>query len=144
MLVASAVVVATWVANPFAAALLVPALHVGLFVMVPEVRMRATIAFGLMALALVPIALVALYYAQQLGLSLGEIPWTALLLVAGGHIGVLGTLGWCVLLGCLVCALTIAVARAHQEPAVEEPTTRGPVSYAGPGSLGGTESALRR
>ncbi|MDX6644166.1 MAG: hypothetical protein QOD76_2128, partial [Solirubrobacteraceae bacterium] len=144
MLVASAVVVATWVANPFAAALLVPALHVGLFVMVPEVRMRATIAFGLMALALVPIGLVALYYAQQLGLSLGEIPWTALLLVAGGHIGVLGALGWCVLLGCLVCALTIAVARARQAPAVEEPTTRGPVSYAGPGSLGGTESALRR
>jgi hypothetical protein len=144
MLVACAVVVATWAANPFAVLLLVPALHVGLFVMVPEVRMRATVAFGLMALALVPVALVAVYYAQQLGLGLEEIPWTALLLVAGGHIGVLGALGWCVLLGCLVSALTIVVARARQAPAAEEPTTRGPMSYAGPGSLGGTESALRR
>jgi hypothetical protein len=144
MLVACAVVVATWAANPFAALLLVPALHVGLLVVVPEVRIRATPAFGLMTLALVPVALVAVYYAQQLGLGLDEIPWTGLLLVAGGHVGVLPALGWCVLLGCLVSALTIVVARARQAPAAEEPKTRGPVSYAGPGSLGGTESALRR
>jgi hypothetical protein len=144
MLVACAAVVATWASNPFAAALLVPALHIGLLVMVPEVRMRASLAFGLLALALVPLALVTVYYAQQLGLGVGEIPWTALLLVAGGHVSVLGALGWCVLAGCLVSALTIVVARARQAPAAEEPTTRGPVSYAGPGSLGGTESALRR
>jgi hypothetical protein len=137
-------VTAIWIVNPFAAALLVPALHVWLLVTVPEIRIRPAAAVALVAAALAPVALIAAYYAQQLGLGLAEVPWTALLLVAGGHVGVFAALAWCVLLGCLVAVLAIVRARARGAPETEEPTTRGPVTYAGPGSLGGTESALRR
>jgi hypothetical protein len=51
---------------------------------------------------------------------------------------------WCLLLGCLASTLAIVWARGKAEPAPAEPTTRGPMTYAGPGSLGGTKSALRR
>jgi hypothetical protein len=52
---------------------------------------------------------------------------------------------WSLVAGCCVSALLIA---AHgRAPADEDEipiTVRGPKTYAGPGSLGGTESALRR
>ena len=69
---------------------------------------------------------------------------TALQVVAGGHFGLAGLLGWSYLFGALVCLIVVAWS---QRPLDEEPpvvVTRGPRSYAGPGSLGGTESALRR
>jgi hypothetical protein len=50
------------------------------------------------------------------------------------------------LLGALALLVRILAARrriARSAP-VERPSTRGPLTYAGPGSLGGTESALRR
>jgi len=40
--------------------------------------------------------------------------------------------------------LAILYARGRRAPEDDEPRTRGPARYAGPGSLGGTESALRR
>ena len=39
MLVAAAVAGVIWVTNPFAAALLIPALHIWLFALAPELRM---------------------------------------------------------------------------------------------------------
>ena len=42
------------------------------------------------------------------------------------------------------CCSRAAASRATRRPAARGIKTRGPVSYAGPGSLGGTESALRR
>ena len=51
---------------------------------------------------------------------------------------------WSVVAGCGVGALLVAAAA--RAPAGEDDipiTVRGPKSYAGPGSLGGTESALR-
>ena len=57
----------------------------------------------------------------------------------------LSALVWSLMLGGGMAVLTIAVRRAEGEPAEPVPVTvRGPMSYAGPGSLGGTESALRR
>jgi hypothetical protein len=45
-----------------------------------------------------------------------------------------------------VAALVVALRSRSSVTPPETPqiTVRGPVSYAGPGSLGGTESALRR
>jgi pimeloyl-ACP methyl ester carboxylesterase len=71
------------------------------------------------------------------------------LLVAGGHVGLLAALLWSLALGCAAAAVLL-VLRAPRAPAGPqsadgvEVTIRGPLSYAGPGSLGGTESALRR
>jgi hypothetical protein len=64
-------------------------------------------------------------------------------------VGVFAVLLWCLSLGCAAAAvmLVLATGRAAGEPLppeLQEITIRGPLSYAGPGSLGGTESALRR
>ena len=86
---------------------------------------------------------------DQLGLNPGTLAWMALLLLAGGHVGIGAALLWSLGLGCAVAAAMLALAGA-QAPGGDEPadrdriTIRGPLSYAGPGSLGGTKSALRR
>ena len=68
-----------------------------------------------------------------------------MLLLAGGGVGVVAALEWSVVLGCTFSVVAIAVQAARQPQPEDAPVTiRGPVTYAGPGSLGGTESALRR
>jgi hypothetical protein len=48
-------------------------------------------------------------------------------------------------MGCVVSAGGIVVALARLPRPEQQPVTvRGPVTYAGPGSLGGTKSAMRR
>ena len=144
LLLVSVVSVGVWIANPFAAALLVPGAHIALFVAAPEVRLRRWVALALVALAALPGLLVLAYYAHQFGLSPSQVLATALQVVAGGHFGLAGLLGWSYLFGALVCLIVVAWS---QRPLDVEPpvvVTRGPRSYAGPGSLGGTESALRR
>jgi hypothetical protein len=144
LLLVAAVALGIWIANPFAAALLVPAAHIAVFVAAPEVRLRRWVALGLVAVAALPGLLVLAYYTRQFGLAPDQIPATALQVVAGGHFGVAGLLGWSYVLGALSCLVVVA---ASQRPLEEEPpvvVTRGPRTYAGPGSLGGTESALRR
>jgi hypothetical protein len=67
------------------------------------------------------------------------------LLLAGGDVGVLAALEWSVVLGCVASVAVIAVQAARQNrPEQARVTVRGPITYAGPGSLGGTKSALRR
>jgi len=144
LLVMSGLVTAIWAFNPFAAAVLVILLHVCLLLLAPEVHVRSSPAAVGLAISLIPIALVVVYYARTLGLSVGEVPWAALLLVVGGHVGMLGALAWCLLLGLIASMVAIVHARGRQLGPPETPRTRGPGSYAGPGSLGGTESALRR
>jgi hypothetical protein len=89
-----------------------------------------------------------LFYAHQLGLGPVDLAWTALLLVAGGHVGLLGALLWSIALGCAAAAAILCVRQPRAPSGLSsddfEITMRGPLSYAGPGSLGGTESALRR
>jgi hypothetical protein len=144
LLVFSVLGVAVWAVNPFAAALLVPALHLALLLLAPELRLRRGLQVLALVLALAPFALIVVYYAGEFGLSLGEIPWAILLLVVGGGVGLPGVLAWCLGLGLLGDVLAILHARGRRAPGPDTPRTRGPVSYAGPGSLGGTESALRR
>jgi hypothetical protein len=144
LLVLSALSVAVWAVNPFAAALLLPGLHLALLLLAPEVHLRRGLQLLAIVLALAPFVLLTVYYADQFGLSLGEIPWTVLLLVVGGGVGVPGVLAWCLALGLLGDVLAILYARSRRSPGADTPRTRGPASYAGPGSLGGTQSALRR
>jgi hypothetical protein len=138
-----------WVLNPFAALLLVPAVHVWLLVVSPELRPRARVALVLVAIGLVPLAALIAFYAHELGLGFGQLLWSGVLLLAGGHVGLPGALLWSVALGCGAAMVMVALRtpfeladREDDEPL--EITIRGPLGYAGPGSLGGTESALRR
>ena len=94
---------------------------------------------------LLPIAVVAIALARSLGLGVVDAAWELLLLTAGGHISPVSLLLWSLVAGCGVSALLVAAAGEAPAGASDVPiTVRGPRSYAGPGSLGGTESALRR
>jgi hypothetical protein len=135
-----------WVVNPYAAALLLPAAHVWLFAAAPGSRLRGWAGAAAVAAGLLPFAVVVLYYAEALGLNPLELLWMTFLSVASGQLSLAVAIVIAGLLACVAGLITIMRERRRvQAGADPEPLiTRGPVSYAGPGSLGGTESALRR
>ncbi len=162
LLVLGGLTVVVWVSDPLTALLLIPALNLWLLLAARPIgawgagaREGRIQALVLVALGTVPLALLMAFYAHQLDLGLGGVAHTALLLLAGGRIGLVGAVLWSVAFGCLAAALLIALAPSgvgeddagepREWPGDREPIEiRGPLSYAGPGSLGGTESSLRR
>jgi hypothetical protein len=148
MLVLGLVAGAVWVVNPYSAALLVAPLHLWAAAVSPAVRARLgrVAAPALILVALLPLALAAAAVAAQLGLGPVAFAWTVVLLVAGGGAGVPGWLAASAIAGCAVASLIVALrpVAAQQGTGVPVTTIRGPRGYAGPGSLGGTGSALRR
>jgi hypothetical protein len=176
LLVLGGLTVVVWAFDPLTALLLVPALNLWLILLAapPSLMDRAGSRFrgsrmqalALVALGVAPLALLVFFDAGQLDLGPGGVAHTALLLLASGRVGLAGAVLWSVAFGCLAAALMAAIAR---EDDAEEPQEwpdddnpiriRGPLSYAGPGSLAemgiraagaclpasvGTESALRR
>jgi hypothetical protein len=143
----TALAFAVWVVNPFTALLLAPAVHLWLLAAVPEWRLPRPVLVLQVLAGLVPFGLAALYYASQFDLGLGGLLWQATLLLAGGTAGPAGMLVWSAIGGCGLGAILIAV-RKERGGRADDPgdsvSIRGPLTYAGPGSLGGTESALRR
>jgi hypothetical protein len=138
---------ALWLLNPYAGLLAVPAAHLWMLVVlarpVPSRRARvALLAGGLLAPFLVTV-----YYLFALGLDPLQGAWYLLMLVTGHSVGLPTALAGCLLLAaaCATAGLTWRVP-GEEEPAPEEtgPSVYGPGAYAGPGSLGGTRSALRR
>jgi hypothetical protein len=154
LLVLLPIAVIAWVGNPFTALLVVGAAHLWLVLASPErldigPRLARALSLVLVALALVPLGLLISFYAHQLGLGVGGVAWNAVALVAGGHVGFGGAILWSVAFGCAAGALMLALSPSAELLGAgpeqrSEVTIRGPLSYAGPGSLGGTESALRR
>jgi hypothetical protein len=130
-----------WASNPFAVMLLVPVLHICLlFAMTEDARRRGLTAATIAGALLLP-GLVLLYYGVRLHLGLDPTRY-ALLLVTGG-----GSLGNVVLASAIAGTLTSVILVSlggRGRPREPEITMRGPRTYAGPGSLGGTESALQR
>jgi len=151
MLVLLAVAGLAWIFNPFACLLLVPALHLWLLAVSPgrqAAARRRALAFASIIAGLLPLALLLVVYARELGLGPGALAESVVLLLAGGALGLFGAALWSVALGCLLAV--VLLARPDTPAGGDGPgdwvqiSTRGPASYAGPGSLGGTESALRR
>ncbi|HTA13925.1 MAG TPA: hypothetical protein VK781_03615 [Solirubrobacteraceae bacterium] len=151
MLVLIAVSLLAWLLNPLACLLIVPALHLWLLAVGvgrrPGARARL-LALSTILAGILPLALLFGAYARELGLGPGGLAESVVLALAGGRLGVPAALLWSAAFGCLLAVLSLAPPPL---PAVgtgprewEEISTRGPASYAGPGSLGGTESALRR
>ena len=138
-----------WLSDPYAALLVIGALHLWLLLVSPRTRPPRLAALTLVVLALVPLVLLIVFYAHALGTGPGAIAWGAVLLIAGGHIGIVATVLWSLGFGCVVAAALLATAPEAElgDDGIGGGTPlriRGPLSYAGPGSLGGTESALRR
>ncbi|MDX6656483.1 MAG: hypothetical protein QOH62_1276 [Solirubrobacteraceae bacterium] len=146
LVVMVAVALLAWLANPYAAALAVPALHAWLLVLAPGVRLRRGVALILVVVGLLPFAGLVIADARSLGLGPLDAAWTALLLVSGGHITVWTWALWSLFAAAGAGVLAIALRPPTPADPAKTPdvTVRGPLSYAGPGSLGGTESALRR
>lgn len=135
-----------WAVNPFAAALALPALHGWLWAVTPVVRPRRGIALALAVLGILPAVAIGVGYASAWGLAPLELARSAVLALAGGAVGILPALAWAALLGAWGSVLAVAARRPSEALAVPQSSesVRGPASYAGPGSLGGTQSALRR
>jgi hypothetical protein len=135
-----------WLFNPYAAMLLAPAAHLWLLAAAPDSRLRGWLGAGAVVAGLLPLVLVAVHYGRALGLDPLALAWLAALATAGGHVSFATALVLGLVLACLAGLLTVMRTR-RRVAATEEPEplrTRGPAGYAGPGSLGGTESALRR
>jgi hypothetical protein len=140
-LLLSVEVLAVCAINPFSALLLVPAAHLCLLAALSQTPRRALLAGALVAGALALPILAMLYYGARFDLGLSVHSYLLLVLsTAAGSVGsaLLGSL----VAGSLTASALLAV-RTGGPSAAPEITVRGPVSYAGPGSLGGTESALR-
>jgi hypothetical protein len=134
----------TWAMNPYAAGVLILATHLWLFA---AGGWRGWPAIASVLAGLVPIVLVGVYYCLALHLDPLQLAWGAAL-AAGAGPGLWSTLLLAGTLAAFAGTLRVLFARRRiardETPSGAGIKTRGPVSYAGPGSLGGTESALRR
>jgi hypothetical protein len=146
-LVLGLAVLGLWVVNPYAGLVAVPAAHLwALFALTRPMPRRRTRAV-MIGLGIVPLLLVAVYYLAALSMDPLEGAWYLLMLITGDTVGVVTSLMACVMLGVLCATVEIAVRMPEErEPEASPdvgPSVYGPGAYAGPGSLGGTESALR-
>jgi len=136
-----------WLVNPYAGLLAVPAAHLWMLTVLtrpmPPRRLRAV----LIGAGVAPAVLVAVYYMFALSLNPLHGAWYLLMLLAGHSVGIVLALIGCLMLAA-ACATSEVAWRSADDGEDEQgsrgPPVYGPGSYAGPGSLGGTQSALRR
>jgi len=129
--------------NPFTALILMPAAHVAVLAAQPRRPRRAGIAAATLGVALaLPVAAVV-YYGTRLDLGFDPTRYVLMLLGSAGG-SPLTALLFSLVAGTLASALIAAFGAVERREADAPVTVRGPATYAGPGSLGGTESALRR
>jgi hypothetical protein len=130
-----------WASNPFAVILLIPVLHLSLILTLTEDSRPPFLRVATVVGALLLPCLALLYYGVRLDLGLDPARY-ALMFVAGGG-SLIGVVLASAIAGSLISVLLAALAGRDREREPEI-TVRGPRTYAGPGSLGGTESALQR
>jgi hypothetical protein len=144
-LVLSASALVLWLVNPYAGLLAVPAAHLWTLVVLTRPMPRPRVRGVMIALGVLPAAIVAVYYLFALSMNPLEGGWYLLMLVTGHSVGVATSFVACVMLAAL-CGVTEIAARMPAEPELDAPalgpSVYGPGAYAGPGSLGGTGSAL--
>jgi hypothetical protein len=145
-LLLSCACLALWVLDPYAALLAVPALHLWLLALLldprPARRVRAVALLGGLLAPLV----VALYYLVALSMNPLHGAWYLLMSAMGGTVSLATTVVLLVLAATSVAVARLALAADDDAPSdvAGGRALRAVPSYAGPGSLGGTESALRR
>jgi hypothetical protein len=136
-----------WLVNPYAGLLAVPAAHLWMLTVLTRPRPPRRLRAVLIGVGVAPAALVTIYYLFALSVNPLHGAWYLLMMLAGHSVGIV-----LALIGCLMLATACGTAEiAWRSPDEDEhaqgpqgPAVYGPGSYAGPGSLGGTQSALRR
>ncbi len=141
--VAAVVALLLWIPNPYAAGAMVPAAHLWLWAAAPDSGFRRSVAALWTALGAVLPLIVVTTLSALFSLSALQTPWFWTLLVAGGHQPWWTWLLWSVFWGAGVATLLVVLRRSAPPDTPPPITVRGPASYAGPGSLGGTTSARR-
>lgn len=145
LIVASATAALLWIANPYTAALLIIPAHLWLVVLTREHERTPSLGALCIVVSLAPLAAAVGLICSVLHVEPLALAWTLALLVAGGGLSPYGLLLFSLSAGSLVAAAALLLRRGGIGPDTRvEVTVRGPLSYAGPGSLGGTESALHR
>ncbi|HXR13970.1 MAG TPA: hypothetical protein VN740_04855 [Solirubrobacteraceae bacterium] len=145
LLAGTAVAALLWIANPYTAALLVVPMHLWLVVLTREHGRRPLLGAVFLLISLAPLIAATAIVCAALHVEPLALAWTLMMLIAGGGIS-----AYAILLSSLAAGVFVAAAALllrTRTPAADERvevTVRGPLSYAGPGSLGGTPSALRR
>ncbi len=139
---------ALWLIDPFAALLAVPAIHLWMLATLIDPPPARRVRVGLVAGGLVLPLLLVVFQLFVLDVNPLAGAWYLLLLVLGGQVGLASVLV-AALFTAIFGVVVAIVRRAGVAPDASgagpgAPSTRGPLSYAGPGSLGGTDSALRR
>jgi hypothetical protein len=132
-----------WLQNPYAAALLVPALHLWLWAIDSDLALPLPARLLMVAAGAVPVALLVAYYGHSLGFTPIGLIWAAALLVAGHAVSLVALVLWSFVLGCMATAVTVVVMAARRPlPVAAKPVTqvRGPAGYA----LHEPGSAIRR
>jgi hypothetical protein len=128
-----------WLANPYFGLVVAPSIHLWLAAALPEMRGRIVLPIIAAALGLVfPVVAVA-YLGSSLGVGL-EAPWQLLLMFTGRHFGPLAAIPLCLLGGCLLAVVELAVRGREPRTASQPPGGRRLGAHAGPGSLGGPPS----
>ena len=140
--VASLASVVIWCFNPYAALLMVLPVNIWLLLGSRERPPKRLWSVFFILLPVLPVLLVGFVYASEFSLSPAGLFSFALLTMAGGTPSLVALIGWSTVAGAATAALLRAV-RVDPDGG-QAITVRGPASYAGPGSLGGVESAQRR
>jgi hypothetical protein len=119
-LVSALAVLLAWLANPYLALLLVPVAHVWLLGLRRAGPLAWPRVLGAIALSLLPLVAAVVHVANGLDLGSGA-PWQFLLMVGDGQAGLGPVLALCLLMGCMVGLVAVAVrprpAEARGRPA---------------------------
>ncbi len=133
--------------DPYTLLLALPALHLWLLLADPDLRPPRFAGALVVVAGLVLLAALIVFYAVHFGYDVPQLAWSAVNLVASGQVTVAGALLWSAAFGSAAGAALLVAAPEERLPRGDgerRVSIRGPIGYAGPGSLGGTESALRR
>jgi len=145
LIVTSITATLLWLENPYTAALLILPAHLWLVVLTREHGRSPALGALCVVVSLAPLAAALALICSVLHVEPFALLWTTVLLIAGGGLSATGLVLASLTAGSFVAAAALLLRGAAIGPDQRvEVTVRGPLSYAGPGSLGGTESALRR
>jgi hypothetical protein len=145
LLTATATAALLWLENPYTAVLLILPAHLWLVVLTREHGRSPALGALVVVVSLLPLLATVALLCSVLHVEPLALSWTLVLMVAGGGMSATGIVLASLTAGSFVAAAALLMARvAGGGETPVEVTVRGPLSYAGPGSLGGTESALRR